>query len=247
MATVVSFHAHPDDESLLTGGYLAARAAVGDRIVLVVATDGGAGLASPDFHDLGDARVGELDNAARCLGITRVVRLGYADSGMARSPSPRGGRFIDAEPEHAARRLAAILDEERADVLTGYDARGGYGHPDHIQVHRVARLAQARAYRRPQLLEATRDRTMLVRAIRLMRPLAGLLPGITLPDTDIYAAPSEITQRVDVRPFLPAKRAALAAHASQATGGVRTIGVLLRLPRWLARRLLGVECFIEVP
>ena len=247
MATVVAFHAHPDDEALLTGGYLAARAAHGDRVVLVVATDGGAGLADPTFRDLGVTRVRELDEAARHLGVARVVRLGYADSGMAHSPTTGEGRFVDADPEQAARRLADILDVEAADVLTGYDARGGYGHPDHVQVHRVARLAQGIATQRPRLLEATRDRTLLVRGIRLTRPVARAFPGITLPGTAIYSARDEITHRVDVRPYLPNKRAALAAHASQTTGGVRTIGVLLRLPPWITRRLLGVECFVEVP
>jgi LmbE family N-acetylglucosaminyl deacetylase len=246
MQTVVSFHAHPDDEALLTGGYLAARAARGDRVVLVVATDGAAGLADPTIGCLADTRARELEEAARHLGIARIVRLGYADSGMAGSPTAGPGRFVDARPQDVARRLANILDDEAADVLTGYDGRGGYGHPDHVQVHRVARLAQDLASRRPQLLEATRDRRTLVRAIRLVRPVEWALPGITLPGTAIFSAPHEITHRIDVRAHLLAKRAALAAHSSQATGGVRTIGVLLRLPRWLERRVLGIECFTEV-
>lgn len=247
MATIVSLHAHPDDEALLTGGYLAGRAAAGDRVVLVVATDGAAGLADRSFADLATTRERELDQAARHLGVARVVRLGYADSGMAGSPTTGPGRFVDADPEQVARRVAAILDEESADVLTGYDGRGGYGHPDHLRVHRVARLAQGLAATRPRLLEATRDRTGLVRAIRVARPIARALPGITLPGTSIFSTPQEISHRLDVRSHLPNKRAALAAHASQASGGVRTIGVLLHLPPWLVRRLLGVEYFIEVP
>jgi len=246
MPTIVSLHAHPDDEALLTGGYLAARAARGDRIVLVVATDGAAGLADPSFGHLAAARDRELEEAAGHLGVARIVRFGYADSGMVGSPARRTDRFADADPGEAAVRLAAILDEEDADVLTGYDAHGGYGHPDHVQLHRVARLAQGLAHRRPVLLEATRDRTWLVRAIRFVRPVARALPGITLPGTEIFSTPEEITDRVDVRPHLPAKRAALAAHASQATGGVRTIGLLLRMPRWLSQRVLGEECFVEV-
>lgn len=246
MATVVSFHAHPDDEALLTGGYLAARAAAGDRVVLVVATDGEAGLAGASYDALGHTRRTELAAAAHSLGVARVVHLGYADSGMAGAPAGGEGRFADVDPREAASRLAAVLDEEHADTLTGYDARGGYGHPDHVQVHRVARLAQALARRRPRLLEATRDRTGLVRLLRVARPFAPLLRGLTLPGDAIFADRAEITMRVDVRAQLPAKRAALAAHASQASGGLRTVGLLLRLPGPVARRVLGEECFIAV-
>lgn len=251
MATIVALHAHPDDEALLTGGWLAQRAAAGDRVVLVFATDGDAGLAStacvgPDAS-LARVRRAEASRSARALGVARVVWLGYADSGMAASPTSSAGRFVDAPVEDVARAVAAVLDEERADVLTGYDANGGYGHPDHVHVHRVARAAQARALRRPRLLEATVDRTRLLRVVRALRPIARLLPGLTLPGEDIYADPATITIAADVRDDLEAKRAALAAHASQATGGVRTVTLLLALPRPLARRVLGTEWFIAVP
>lgn len=244
MVTIVSFHAHPDDETLLTGGFLAGAAAAGHRVVLVVATDGEAGLADPSYGDLGATRRDELAAAARALGVARVVHLGYADSGMAHAPTSGAGRFVDADTQHAARRLAAIVDEEGADVLTGYDAAGGYGHPDHVQVHRVARLAREMASRPPLLLEATRDRTWLARLLRVARPFARLLPGITLPTGTLYSEAAAIDLRLDVRCHLAAKRAALAAHASQAGGGIRTVDVLLRLPGPLARRILGEECFV---
>lgn len=245
MATVVALHAHPDDEALLTGGWLAQRAAAGDRVVLVVATDGGAGLARPTA-DLALTRRTEAEEAARALGVARVVWLGYADSGMAAAPSSAPDRFADAPVREAAERVAAVLREERADVLTGYDARGGYGHPDHVQVHRVARAARDLLDPAPRLLEATLDRTALVRVLRVLRPLARVLPGLTLPADDVFSAPREITHRVDVRDQLAAKRAALAAHASQRGGGVRTVAILLALPAPLARRVLGTEYFTEV-
>ena len=249
MATIVSLHAHPDDEALLSGGWLAQRAAAGDRVVLVLATDGAAGLTAPGHGagSLGGRRRREAQAAARALGAARVVWLGYADSGMAGSPSRGPGRLADAPAESVARAVVALLDEERAEVLTGYDANGGYGHPDHLQVHRVARRAQDLAVRRPLLLEATLDRTWLVRLLRVLRPLARLLPGLTLPGDDIFSARGEVTHAVDVRSQLDAKRAALAAHASQATGGVRTIAVLLRLPRPVARLVIGTEWFVEHP
>ena len=249
MATVVSFHAHPDDEALLTGGWLAQRAAAGDRVVLVFATDGGAGLtaAAAGAGPLGVRRRAEAAVSARALGVAAVRWLGYADSGMAGTAGVAADRLADAPVADAARRLAAVLDEEDADVLTGYDANGGYGHPDHVRVHHVARRARTLAARPPRLLEATRDRTWLVRGLALLRPFAPLLPGLTLPGRDIYSAPAGVSLRVDVRDQVPAKRAALSAHASQATGGVRTLAVLGRLPGPLARWVLGTEWFVEVP
>jgi LmbE family N-acetylglucosaminyl deacetylase len=248
MATIVSLHAHPDDEALLTGGWLASRAAAGDRVVLAFATDGGAGLAASDHGsgDLARDRRAEGEASAAALGVARVVWLGHADSGMAASPTDGPDRFADVPVETAAQQVADLLDEEAADILTGYDVHGGYGHPDHVQVHRVARRAQELAARRPRLLEATVDRTWLVRVFRVLRVGARVLPGLTVPGDDVYAARSEVTLRVDVRSQLEAKRAALAAHASQATGGVRTVAILLALPRPLARKVLGTEWFIEV-
>lgn len=246
MATVVSLHAHPDDEALLTGGWLAQRAAAGDRVVLVFATDGGAGL-SDVTAPLSGVRRAEARASAAALGVARVVWLGHADSGMAARPSSGGGRFVDVPLDEAAREVAAVLDEERAGVLTGYDAAGGYGHPDHLHVHRVARRAQALAACRPRLLEATVDRTWLVRLLRLVRPVSWLLPGLTVPgDDDVFTGRDAITLAVDVRQQLTAKRASLAAHASQRRGGVRTVAILLALPRPLARRVLGTEWFVEV-
>ncbi|GGO86865.1 hypothetical protein GCM10011584_10110 [Nocardioides phosphati] len=245
MATIVSLHAHPDDEALLTGGWLAQRARAGDRVVLVFATDGDAGLSDHD-GPLGARRREEGEASARALGAARVVWLGHADSGMAHAPTTCPGRFVDVPVAEAARALAAVLDEEQADTLTGYDANGGYGHPDHVAVHHVARAAQGLARRRPVLLEATRDRRGLVRLLRVLRPLGPLLPGLTLPAGEIYADPADV-RLVDVRDAVDAKRAALAAHASQATGGVRTVRLLLALPGPLARRVLGREWFVEVP
>ncbi len=249
MVTVVSLHAHPDDEALLTGGWIAQRASARDRIVLVFATDGEAGLADARFSSgsLSHVRRAEAAASAAALGVARVVWLGYADSGMADEPTVGSCRFVDVPVDVAGRAVAAILDEESADVLTGYDANGGYGHPDHVQVHRVARRAQAAAVSRPRLLEATLDRTWLVRVLWLLRPLSRLLPGFTIPGDDIFTSRDALTITVDVREHLAAKRSALAAHASQGTGGLRTIRILLALPRPLARHVLGTEWFVEVP
>lgn len=250
MTVIVSLHAHPDDEALLTGGWLAQRAAAGDRVVIIFATDGGAGLASAGSRSgatLGHRRRTEAAASARALGAARLAWLDHSDSGMSDAASALPDRFVDVPVERAARAVAAILDEEHADVLTGYDANGGYGHPDHVHVHRVARRAQHLAARRPHLLEATIDRTWLLRLLRVVRPFRGLLPGVSIPGDDVFAPRSAQLMRVDVRDHLHAKLAALAAHRTQGTGGVRTIRLLLALPRPIARRVLGTEWFLEVP
>jgi LmbE family N-acetylglucosaminyl deacetylase len=251
-ATIVSFHAHPDDEALLTAGTLARAAAAGHRVVLVTATAGEVGLASARFGsaaELAQHRLAELHRSAAAIGAARVEVLGYADSGLHGEvePSPDRMPFARADVEEAAGRLATILREEHAAVLTSYDPTGGYGHPDHVQVHRVgARAAQLAGT--PIVLEATVDRDLLLRALRWGRRLR-LVPA----EVDIaaferaYSPRSEITHRIDVRSWTGAKRASMAAHASQATAdsGDRTLAALLRLPGPLYRRALGREWFVQ--
>lgn len=259
--TVVSFHAHPDDEALLTAGTLARLAAEGHRVVLVTATDGGAGLADEAYgHDaeLGGRRLAELRASARALGARRVEWLGYTDSGMdgeaddrVESDGSTRITFAHTGIEDAAGRLAALLREESADVLTGYDPRGGYGHPDHVRVHRVARRA-AELAGTPVVLEATVDRDLFARVTRLLAVLRLLPPGVAASLARAYTPRAELTHRVDVRRHAAAKRAALRAHASQASGGAgdpsggRTVAALLRLPGPLFRMALGREWFTEV-
>lgn len=256
--TVVSLHAHPDDEALLTAGTLARAAAEGHRVVVVTATDGGAGLArtggSDGAPDLGAVRMSELRAAAEAIGCRDVRHLGYADSGMAgdeRNSAP--GAFAAADVEEAAGRLAAILDEVGADVLTVYDPAGGYGHPDHLQVHRVGTRAGARAGT-PVVLEATVDRRPLMRLLRLARR-AGLIRLLGVDPNDwhedrfatLFADPARITHKVHVRRYTGRKRQALAAHATQTDSdeGVRTLAAMLRLPSPLFGLVFGHEWFVE--
>lgn len=257
--TLVSFHAHPDDEVLLTGGTLARAASEGHRVVLVTATDGGAGLAGPgrpgagSVQTLGARRVQELRASAAALGCARVELLGYADSGSGPDTDYRpDDAFCLAELEAAAARLAAILIEEDADALTIYDPVGGYGHPDHVQVHRVG-VRAAQLAGTPVVLEATADRRWLARVGAVARRLSavralgrGGATGHSVLST-AYTAPGELTHRVDVRAYTGAKRAAMQAHVSQGEGadGARTLALLLRLPRPVFRRALGREWFVE--
>ncbi len=249
--TVVSFHAHPDDEALLTAGTLAAASAQGHRVVIVLATSGEAGLAAggPEADELRLRREAELAASAEAIGAARVVLLGHPDSGYGQGRRDDGRLpFAELDPQIVAYELAAVLSEEAADVLTTYDAAGGYGHPDHVQVHQVGILA-ARMAGTPLLLEATIDRDLLLRAVRVLRAVATVLPMPYLPDLRTAFTPrAELTHRIDVRPHLEQKLAALRAHASQADSdeGVRTLALLLRLPAPVRRRVLGTEWFRQV-
>jgi LmbE family N-acetylglucosaminyl deacetylase len=246
--TLVSFHAHPDDEVLLTGGTIARAAAAGHRVVLVTATAGGAGLsdAGRSGRGLGAVRTNELRSAASLLGAQRVELLGYEDSGP---DGTAGGSesFVRAPLVEAARRLAEVLQEEHADVLTVYDGNGGYGHADHVRVHHVGVLA-AELAGTPRVLEATIDRDLMRRAVRVLRALR-MGRGIELPDLDeAYLPRRDLTHAIDVRDVVDRKRAAMAMHASQTRSGSaddRTLALLLRLPRPVARVVLGREWYAE--
>jgi LmbE family N-acetylglucosaminyl deacetylase len=243
----VAFHAHPDDEALLTGGTLARCVDEGHRVVLVVATAGERGLAT-DTVRLGERRLAELEVAASALGVHRTVTLGYGDSGFAEPVTPPAGSFCDAAVSESAERLAAVLIEERADVLTIYDAHGGYGHRDHLQVNTVG-LAAARIATTPVTLAATVNRTALLRAVGLLR-LVGVRPGGMTANAlaHSFSSPDEITHVVDVKHGVAAKRSALAAHGSQARGdtALRPVRLLARVPWPLSRWVLGTEWFVEI-
>lgn len=244
MAAVIAFHAHPDDEVLLTGGTLAMLAAAGHDVRIVFATDGGAGL-TEDRDGLGDARTAEARAASRALGLPPPLWLGYADSGE--HPTRPAGAFADADVEEAAARLAGLLTGYGAEMLLIYDAAGGYGHPDHRQVHRVGKAAATRAGT-ARVLEATVDRTALRRAVALLRFVPGLPRSFTAERLKHgYTAREDITHRLDVAGQAVAKRNALAAHASQRSGGseLRTLALLLRLPQPLFARVLRYEWFRE--
>ena len=251
--TLVVFHAHPDDEALLTAGTMARASSEGHRVVLVVATAGGVGLVSSDFlaggESLAERRLAELRKSATALGCARTEVLGYADSGLdAESSGSAGqGTFAAADVEVAAGQLAALLREEQADALIHYDPAGGYGHPDHVQVHRVGRRA-AELAATPLVLEATVDRDLLTKALRLVQRVYRFPPEFdpTVFDT-AYTPRALITHRVDVRRYALRKRTSMAAHASQATadGADRTLAAFLRIPVPLFRRVFGREWFVE--
>ena len=244
MRTLVFCHAHPDDEALLTAGTMAKAVAAGHRVILVMATDGAAGLASSDIDELAQTRAHELAISAQLLGVHEVVNLGYADSGLDAGVAEG---FATVSVDQAADQVAAMLEEYSADIVVGYDPSGGYGHPDHVQVHRVVRAAAQRTG--VQLFEATLPREPIARAVHAAARLRLTPRDFDPAEFDRAWTPrAQITHRVNVRPFLAAKRAAQAAHASQASsdGGVRTLQILGALPGPLASMLLGTEFYVEV-
>ena len=246
--TIVFVHAHPDDEALLTAGTMARANAEGLRVVLITATNGAGGLTSAAMKaGLGDRRLAELHEAAAHLGVARIVPLGLADSGL-RGEEPDG--MVHLPLSELVQPIVDVLAEENASILVGYDPAGGYGHPDHLHVHRAVRTAAALARRRPRLYEATLPREPIRGAVRTAAMLR-LTPAEFDPaEFDHAWTPRAlITHRVDVRGHLRAKRAALRAHASQADadGTTRTLGVLTRLPLPVLSLLLGTEYYVRIP
>jgi LmbE family N-acetylglucosaminyl deacetylase len=251
MATLVCFHAHPDDEAIATGGVMAQAAADGHRVVLVVATRGEEGEVAPGVlapgEPLAERRVAELGAAAAILGLHRVEFLGYRDSGMMGTPANDDpASFWQADVDEAAGRLAALLGEERAAALTTYDDNGVYGHPDHIQVHRVGgRAAELAGTRRVYETTLDRDvmRARLEEALRtrpnpqVVEMARGMLAN---GGPHMGVAGSRITTRVDVGKWVGLKRAALTAHASQ----VPPDSWFLQAPPDEFAQMFGTESFI---
>src|SRR5437588_173117 len=246
MATLVFFHAHPDDESIATGGTMAAAAADGHRVVLVLATSGEHGEVDDGFLDageaLGDRRVEEARASAAILGVASVEFLGYVDSGMMGEPeNDRPGSFWSANVEEAAARLAEILRREAADVLTIYDENGNYGHPDHIQVHRVG-VRAAELAGTPDVYEATVNRDAIIRGFTELAS-QGLLPDDAPPpeDFEMGVPEDELTTAIDVMPYIDTKKASMRAHASQ----ISEQSFFLSMPDHAFEQAFGTEWYIH--
>ena len=250
MSTVVFVHAHPDDEAIATGGSMAELAAAGHRVVLVTATVGELGEIPEgmliDGESLADRRVVELAEAGRILGVARQAFLGYHDSGMAGEESnQRADSFAAADVEEAANRLAKILDEEHADVLVIYDEHGGYGHPDHVQVHTVG-VRAADIAGTPRVFMATMDRGFLQSLAEQASPGGGegwSPPEDTAGDMQTMGEPSSrITTEVDVTKWIDGKRDAMRAHATQ----ISEESFFLAMPPEVFEMVWGQEWYIRI-
>ncbi|MCE5289589.1 MAG: N-acetyl-1-D-myo-inositol-2-amino-2-deoxy-alpha-D-glucopyranoside deacetylase [Nocardiaceae bacterium] len=249
-------HAHPDDESILTGGTIALHTSRGDEVLVVTCTLGEegevigstwAGLVAGVADQLGGYRIAELSKALAALGVSEPRFLGGAgrwrDSGMAGTPSAEHPRaFINAYRPEVVSELVRVINEFRPDVVVGYDPEGGYGHPDHIQVHAVTTAAvEAATWRTSRFYWAVASRDAVEAGVAAM----GELPdGWNRPRPGELAAmdSSRVTTEIDITPVLDAKRAALAAHATQ----VMVADGLFALSNNVAQPLLASEFFVLV-
>jgi N-acetyl-1-D-myo-inositol-2-amino-2-deoxy-alpha-D-glucopyranoside deacetylase len=269
-------HAHPDDESIGQGATMAKYVAEGRGVTLVTCTAGEMGeilvpglvhLAADQEDGLGEHRKGELEAAMVALGITDHRFLGgfgtYRDSGMkwhedghaVAADDIHDNAFWHADLTEAATQLVAVIREVRPQVMVAYDEFGGYGHPDHIQAHRVAmygaQLAAAPSYRRDlgeawdieKIYWGAMSESRIREGLRSLRAAGdtttfegmdpdGPLPPMFRPDEDIDC-------EVDAGEYVERKLDALRAHATQIT----TDGPFFALSNNVGAQAFGREQF----
>jgi N-acetyl-1-D-myo-inositol-2-amino-2-deoxy-alpha-D-glucopyranoside deacetylase len=252
-------HAHPDDESIMTGATMISYARQGATVVLVTCTRGEAGqIVAPDLAGLRDAdpdgigryREAELAAALEVLGTARHHWLGgrrrWRDSGIPAREDPHA--FAAADLDEAVRAMVEILRAERPQVVITYDADGGYGHPDHIQANRVTMAALDPAadpgfapelgapWQVAKVYWMTLARTLMQAAVN-----AGLLApsgGIPIPHS---STDEEITAVVDGRDYLTAKAAALGRYRSQVDLQGGFFAALVTMPEFALERYVLVR------
>jgi N-acetyl-1-D-myo-inositol-2-amino-2-deoxy-alpha-D-glucopyranoside deacetylase len=233
---VLFVHAHPDDETINNGATIARCVARGAEVTVITCTLGEEGevigdrwaqLAADRADQLGGYRIGELTAALRELGVGSPRFLGGAgrwrDSGMA-GTRPRGrATFVDGDFDLLVGQLADDIAELRPHVVVTYDPDGGYGHPDHIQAHRVTTAAIAAAVTRwtvPKFYWTVTAATAFRAGLDALGPEDVLPDWIWLPADASYGFPDDrITAVVEAPEHLPAKIAAMSAHATQVTVG----------------------------
>jgi N-acetyl-1-D-myo-inositol-2-amino-2-deoxy-alpha-D-glucopyranoside deacetylase len=262
-------HAHPDDETITTGGTIAHYRRLGVPVTVVTCTLGEegevlgeqwAGLAADRGDQLGGYRIGELTRALAELGAGPPCFLGGAgrwrDSGMAGTPSAEHPRAFVNAGEEAVDTLTEVILRLRPRVVVTYDPQGGYGHPDHIQAHRVTTTAVTAAAEQgwdtPKFYWTVTDADILrehLRALarRTVDGLPGALPsGWRLPaENELACVPGNtVTTTIDVAEVLAGKRAALRAHTTQLT--VAPSGREFALTNMIAQPVLPEEHFVLV-
>jgi LmbE family N-acetylglucosaminyl deacetylase len=251
--TLMAVHAHPDDEATGTGGVLAKAAAEGIRTVLVTCTDGRCGD-GPDGVKPGDPghdpdkvvelRRQELEQSCAVLNVSHLELLGYADSGMMGWPTNDApGAFWTTPVEEATARLAELMRRYQPDVVVTYDENGFYGHPDHIQAHRITMAAVAETGIPAKVYWTTVPRSAFAEFGRIMRELGADWdePDPDQPALEIGLPDEEITTWVDARAYGDQKYDSLAAHASQQENIF-----FLKMGRQLFTDTMGRETFVRV-
>ncbi len=264
-------HAHPDDETIGTGATMARYAAEGVQVVLVTCTRGEHGeilvpelehLAAERGDGLGEHRVGELAAACAALGVRDHRFLGGAgrwrDSGMmGTAPNDASVAFWRADLDEAVGELVAVIREIRPQVVVTYDEVGGYGHPDHIQAHRVTVAAVAAAAEpefRPDLGPAwgvsklyytAIPKSVLqqgIDALKAAGDTSGFLDVDSADELPFGNPDEDVTTEIDAREHLDAKIAAMRAHATQ----IAVDGPFFALSNNVGHKAMGIEYFIRV-
>lgn len=225
-------HAHPDDETINNGATMALYAAMGAQVTLITCTRGEEGeiltpelshLASSDTDALGEHRETELANAMQALGITdfRFLAQGedkYRDSGMMGTEvNNRSDVFWQADLEEAADHLVKVIEEIKPHILITYDEIGGYGHPDHIQAHRVAMRASEKSnWQIQKIYWNTMPKSVLAESMAKMKELGSDFFGAdSVDDLPFAKDDSFVTTLIDGNSYVEAKMAAMKAHHTQ--------------------------------
>ncbi|HEV2360827.1 MAG TPA: PIG-L family deacetylase, partial [Acidimicrobiales bacterium] len=248
--TLMAVHAHPDDEASTTGGILAKYSAEGIRTVLVTCTNGefgdSAGGSKPDSpdHDAGEVvamRRKELAESCRILGVTDLELLGYRDSGMMGWPqNDEPDAFWQAPVDAAADRLVELFEKYRPQVVVTYDANGFYGHPDHIQAHRITVAALERSGIPSKLYFPCVPKSALEGFAETLREAGIEQPEVGADDFDFGTPDEQITSYIDCAPYTDTKYDALAAHGSQTDNSF-----FLQLGRDVFARIFATESFVR--
>jgi LmbE family N-acetylglucosaminyl deacetylase len=253
--TLMTVHAHPDDEATSTGGVLHKYGAEGVRTILVTCTNGELGdgpdglkpdQPGHDQEEVKRVRRAELETAARALGVAELELLGYRDSGMAEwewATAP--GTFSGSDLATEVDQLRTLIELYRPQVVVTYTEDGGYGHPDHVRAHQVTRAAVEAAGIVSKLYYTAFPKSLARRVLAQMKA-AGIDPWELGevefdPDNPPFGVPDElITTVVDVTGDMPAKMAAIRAHASQMDNAF-----FAQLSDQVAPMVLGEEYFIR--
>ena len=254
--TLLAVYAHPDDEAFGTGGSLSRYAAAGVNVILVCATRGEVGeISDPSYatpQTLGQVREDELRCAAETMGIAEVIFLNYRDSGMVDTPENQDSRaFINAPAENVVRALVAIIRRTQPDIILTFEPNGGYGHPDHIAIHRhtvAAFQVAADTARYPELGNAWQAERLFYTAIprQFFTRLYGYMRAQGIDPEEMARfdergwPDDQINVTIDVSSTVEDKWDALHCHRTQF--GPKNL--FRRLPEPDVKKLMSTEYFV---